>query len=94
MVRCVMRLMSGSVAGSARLALLGTHLLHLMTRRLARYTLSKHGWCCRHDNSSRERDDLWVHVVLLQQTRPSMERNEPNTRSSKRTFIMSVGCPD
>ena len=79
-----LHLMSGSVAGSAPRAFLRTLLMHLMTWRLARYTLSKHGWCGSHENRSRERDDLCFHVVLLQislQISPGLQRNEPQRRS-------------
>lgn len=90
-VHRVMHLMSGSVAGSARLALLGTHLLHLLTGRLARYALSQHGRCRGHGNSSRERNDRHFHDVLLRQA-PSMQRNDPDARSSERMFL-SAGFP-
>lgn len=66
-VHRVMHLMSGSVAGSAWLAFLGTRLLHLLTGRLARYALSQHSRCRGHGNSSRERDDRRFHDVLLRQ---------------------------
>lgn len=91
-VLCVVHLMSGSVAGSARLAFLRTRLLHLLTWRLARYALSKYGRCCSHDSSNRERDDLCLHDVLLRIS-PSMQRNEPSARSPERMFIMSAGFP-
>ncbi|MFK4487043.1 hypothetical protein ABIA45_002121 [Bradyrhizobium sp. USDA 336] len=92
-LRLLLLLMSRSVAGSARLALLGTHLLHLMTWRLARYTLSKYGRGCSHDNSSRKRDDHCFHVVLLEQA-PSKETEWTSARSRQRTLMVRPALLD